>query len=124
MVDGHDWQQTGTHLRPMSRSWRRSTEELAFSVGDKIILQAKDESGWWLGKLDQTGVVGWFAPDLVVPLNESEPNNDSQSQSNNGNSNDAQTTKSKPTKGKSKIGKGKPKTPKPNPRQIVSENDI
>jgi len=97
MVDGHDWQQTGTHLRPMSRSWRRSTEELAFSVGDKIILQAKDESGWWLGKLDQTGVVGWFAPDLVVPLNESEPNNDSH----------AQTTKSKPTKGKSKIGKGR-----------------
>ena len=46
------------------------TEELAFNIGDKIILQAKDESGWWLGKLDKTGVVGWFAPDLVVPLDE------------------------------------------------------
>jgi len=45
-------------------------EELGFQIGDKIILQAKDESGWWLGKLDKTGVVGWFAPDLVVPLNE------------------------------------------------------
>merc|ERR1712083_226582 len=46
------------------------TEELSFQIGDKIILQAKDESGWWLGKLDKTGVVGWVAPDLVVPLNE------------------------------------------------------
>merc|ERR1712087_951679 len=24
----------------------------------------------WLGKLNKTGVVGWFAPDLVVPLDE------------------------------------------------------
>ena len=46
------------------------TEELGFQIGDKIILQAKDESGWWLGKLDKTGVVGWFAPDLVVPLSD------------------------------------------------------
>eukprot|EP01084_Bolivina_argentea_P084050 152115_1 len=45
-------------------------EELAFNIGDQIILQAKDESGWWLGKLCKTGVVGWFAPDLVVPLND------------------------------------------------------
>ena len=30
----------------------------------------QDESGWWLGKLEKTGVVGWFAPDLVVPLEE------------------------------------------------------
>ena len=30
----------------------------------------QDESGWWLGKLEKTGVVGWFAPDLVVPLDE------------------------------------------------------
>jgi len=43
-------------------------EELAFSVGDRIVLQAKDESGWWLGKLQHSGVVGWFAPDLVAPV--------------------------------------------------------
>mmetsp|Transcript_18393 Transcript_18393/g.29153 ORF Transcript_18393/g.29153 Transcript_18393/m.29153 type:complete len:956 (+) Transcript_18393:1172-4039(+) len=40
-------------------------EELAFVVGDEIELQAKDDSGWWLGKLLKNGVVGWFAPDLV-----------------------------------------------------------
>eukprot|EP00484_Ammonia_sp_Unknown_P027509 CAMPEP_0197032254 /NCGR_PEP_ID=MMETSP1384-20130603/10974_1 /TAXON_ID=29189 /ORGANISM="Ammonia sp." /LENGTH=952 /DNA_ID=CAMNT_0042461887 /DNA_START=28 /DNA_END=2886 /DNA_ORIENTATION=- len=50
-------------------------EELAFNIGDKIILQAKDESGWWLGKLEKTGVVGWFAPDLVVPLEDNNANN-------------------------------------------------
>merc|ERR1719242_245509 len=45
-------------------------EELAFHIGDRIVLQAKDESGWWLGKLQHNGVVGWFAPDLVAPLND------------------------------------------------------
>merc|ERR1740123_2695897 len=47
------------------RSWSKPSNHASF-----IILQAKDESGWWLGKLDKTGVVGWFAPDLVVPLDE------------------------------------------------------
>merc|ERR1719361_665164 len=47
-------------------------EELKFEIGDRILLQAKDESGWWLGKLLKNGVVGWFAPDLVAPLNDSE----------------------------------------------------
>jgi len=58
-------------------------EELAFAVGDRIVLQAKDESGWWLGKLEKTGVVGWFAPDLVAPLDEpavSAPQGPAQSQ--------------------------------------------
>ena len=45
-------------------------EELAFDIGDRIILQAKDESGWWLGKLQHNGSVGWFPPDTVVPSND------------------------------------------------------
>jgi len=43
-------------------------EELSFHIGDKIVLMDKDESGWWLGKLDKTGVVGWFAPKLTTPV--------------------------------------------------------
>jgi hypothetical protein len=94
-------------------------EELAFNIGDKIILQAKDESGWWLGKLEKTGVVGWFAPDLVVPLDEqitpAEWNNKSsfsfQENSNAGTGSKQQkNTKSKSVKD-GKKGKGKKAAP-------------
>ena len=44
------------------------SEELSFQVGDHITLIDKDGSGWWLGKLEKSGVVGWFAPDLTAPL--------------------------------------------------------
>merc|ERR1712038_170823 len=78
------------------------TEELGFQIGDKIILQAKDESGWWLGKLDKTGVVGWFAPDLVVPLDQ----NDTKPSNNNNNNN----SKAPPKSNKSKASPPKSNT--------------
>ncbi|ETO17507.1 intersectin-like protein, partial [Reticulomyxa filosa] len=43
-------------------------EELSFQIGDKIVLMEKDSTGWWLGKLVKTGVVGWFVPDLTTPF--------------------------------------------------------
>jgi len=82
-------------------------EELAFNIADKIILQAKDESGWWLGKLEKTGVVGWFAPDLVVPLNDNNSNNN-KSETKTTTKNNGNKKKSAP---KTKQNKKKPAAP-------------
>ncbi|ETO08192.1 intersectin-like protein [Reticulomyxa filosa] len=40
--------------------------ELSFRIGDKITFLNKDESGWWLGKLEKNNTVGWFPPDLTT----------------------------------------------------------
>eukprot|EP01084_Bolivina_argentea_P209214 356423_1 len=58
-----------TTPRKYRKKYLRGVAELRFSIGDNIILHAKHESGWWLGKLVKTGAVGWFPPDSVVPIN-------------------------------------------------------
>merc|ERR1712083_440664 len=109
------------------------TEELSFQIGDKIILQAKDESGWWLGKLDKTGVVGWFAPDLVVPLNEkleNEKENESDSKfkfdEQNGSKNEDKTqtqTQESTTNGAVKKKTAPPKSEKKTKKTSISRKD-
>ncbi|ETO31886.1 hypothetical protein RFI_05231, partial [Reticulomyxa filosa] len=42
--------------------------ELEFEMGDQIRLIRKDNSGWWLGKLDKTGDIGWFPSEFTAPI--------------------------------------------------------
>eukprot|EP00486_Rosalina_sp_Unknown_P006749 CAMPEP_0201572838 /NCGR_PEP_ID=MMETSP0190_2-20130828/16345_1 /ASSEMBLY_ACC=CAM_ASM_000263 /TAXON_ID=37353 /ORGANISM="Rosalina sp." /LENGTH=550 /DNA_ID=CAMNT_0047999105 /DNA_START=1269 /DNA_END=2921 /DNA_ORIENTATION=+ len=98
-------------------------EELAFNIGDKIVLQAKDESGWWLGKLEKTGVVGWFAPDLVVPLDEQITPAASNTTNGNGNASNGSNKKSafstqdnKPSKSNKTKSKTNTVSPKSSPK--------
>lgn len=61
--------QAGDVLIAISDYTEGEAAELCFLTGDKIILEEKDESGWWKGKLDRTGEVGWFAHSYVKPCN-------------------------------------------------------
>ena len=55
--------------------------EIAFSL--------QDDTGWWLGKLQKSGVVGWFAPDLVVPENQVDSDDEKGAPYNNSNYNNS-----------------------------------